>query len=144
MYIFLNSGKFDFRGAELSLMADLARNLSGRVFYTYLDPKDRTKGRPGQKVDMSLRLSTDRMFVALAGQYVTDYYAADRSLDRIPSYIVLNARADVRLSKVLSVFIEANNLFDADYRIFADLSGTAAGLYLMPGRNLSLGLRAGI
>ncbi len=143
-FIFLNSGKFDFRGAELSLRADLARNMSARVFYTYLDPKDRTKGRPGQKIDLSLRFSTDKIFAVFSGQYVTDYYAADRSLDRIPSYLVLNSRADVRLSKVLSVFIEANNLFDADYRIYADLSGSAAGLYLMPGRNLSVGLRAGI
>ena len=144
MYIFLNSGKFDFRGAELSFRADLSRNLSAIAFYTYLDPKDRTKGRPGQKVDMSFRFNRNRIFAVLAGQYVTDYYAADRSQNRIPSYFVLNARTDVRLSKVLSLFIEANNLFDANYRIFADLSGTAAGLYIMPGRNLNFGLRAGI
>jgi iron complex outermembrane receptor protein len=143
-FIFLNSGTFDFHGAELSLKGDFARSLSALVFYTYLDPKDRTKGRPGHKVDMSLRYNTDRIFAALAGQYITDYYAGDHSRDQIPSYLVVNARADVRLFKALSVFIEANNLFDADYRIYADLSGAAAGLYLMPGRNLNVGLRAGI
>jgi len=138
---FLNTGEFTFKGAEFSLRAEFSQNLSGLLFYTYLDPGEKTRGRPGQKLDFTLRLKEKLFYISMQAQYVTDYFASDFSTNSLPSYFLLNSRLIVNISRALELFLDINNIFDKDYRIYVDLPGIAAGIYPMPGRNLNLGIR---
>jgi len=141
VFKFINTGKFTFKGAEFSLRADFDQNLSGIIFYTYLDPGEKTRGRPSQKLDFSLRLREESFYASIQAQYVTDYFASDFSANPLPSYFLLNSRLIVNISRALELFLDINNVFDKDYRIYVDLPSIAAGIYPMPGRNLNLGIR---
>jgi len=138
---FLNTGEFTFKGAEFSLRAEFNQNLSGILFYTYLDPGEKTRGRPGQKLDFTLRLREKLFHISMQAQYVTDYFASDFSTNSLPSYLLFNSMLIVNISRALELFFDINNIFNEDYRIYVDLPGIAAGIYPMPGRNLNLGIR---
>lgn len=138
---FMNTGEFVFKGAEFSVRADFSPNLSAILFYTYLDPGEKTKGRPGQKFDFSLRFREKSLYVSLQAQYVTDYFADDFSLNLLSSYFLLNSRLNIKVSPALELFLDINNILNKDYMIYVDLPGLAAGTYLMPGRSLNLGIR---
>lgn len=142
MWKFQNVGEFEFKGLETSLRAQMGGGLSGRISYTYLDPGEKTKGRPGDKLDLDLRYARDRVAVYLNGQYVTDYFAADNATQGIDDYFVANAKLSYELIRGLQAFLAVDNLLDEDYVIYADLPGGAAGLYTMPGRMVHLGLTA--
>jgi outer membrane cobalamin receptor len=141
MFQFANIGKFNFKGAEFSMRAAFSNSFSGMLFYSYLDPGDNTKGRPGQKWDFSLRFSEDSFYVFLQAQYVTDYFASDFSEKALPSYFLLNSRVIVDVSKNIELHLDLNNIFNEEYSIFVDLPGIATGNYPMPGRNLNIGLK---
>ncbi len=136
---FQNRGEFTFYGAELNMRAALSRSFSAFLFYTYLDPGEKTKGRAGQKWDFSLRFENDDVFASLQTQYITDYYAEDFAQYRLPSYFLLNLRFEVNALSFLGIFVEMNNILDKDYLIYVDMPGIEAGPYPMPGRSLNIG-----
>lgn len=138
---FENRGEFTFQGLELSLRADISSGISALLFYTYLDPGEKTRGRAGQKWDFSLRIEKRLFFASLQAQYVTDYYAHDFSLSALPSYFLLNSRFEMNILSFLDLFFEINNILNSSYMIYVDLPGMAAGAYPMPGRNFNLGIR---
>ena len=140
-FIFANTGDFSFSGVETELEVLFNRYFSGYVSYSYLDTGDLTKGKPGQKFDVSLRLKKKKFSTTLQGQYVTDYYAADRSEQPIPSYFILNSRVIISLLKGIDLLVDVNNVFNKDYLIFGEFPGLTAGLYRMPGRNVQVGVR---
>jgi iron complex outermembrane receptor protein len=139
MFEFQNRGEFAFSGVELNLRAALSHSLSALLFFTYLDPSEKTKGKAGQKWDFSLRFEDDELFASLQTQYVTDYYAEDFSRALLPSYFLINLRLEVNTLSFLGLFIEINNILDKDYLIYVDMPGIAAGSYPMPGRSLNAG-----
>lgn len=141
LFRYQNIGEYEFTGAELTLHSNISQNLSWYLFYTYLDPGERTKGRPGQKLDLSLRFRQKSFYVSLNAQYVTDYFADDFSSNPLPSYFILNSRFIIDISPALELFLDVNNLFNKDYMIYVDLPSLAAGAYPMPGRNLNFGIR---
>ncbi len=138
---FFNVGKFTFKGMEMNLEAFLSPRFSLLAFFTYLDPGTRTKGRPGQKWDFSLRFKNERLFASLQGQYVRDYYAEDFSKFELPSFFLLNSRIEYEIFSHLYFFTEIQNILDEDYRIYVEMPGVAAGIYPMPGRSFNLGVR---
>jgi len=139
-FLFMNTGKFIFTGAEMGINARFSTKLTSNLFFTYLDPREKTKGRPGQKWDLSLRFEDKALFTSLQAQYITDYFGADHSQNPLPSYLLLNARAAVELSRFINIFLDINNILDTDYLIYLDLPGLGSGSYPMPGRNISLGI----
>ena len=141
LFKFMNTGRISFSGVELEWGAAFSRSLSANVFYTYLNPGEKTKGRPGQKFDFLIRLEQGPVDFTFLAQHVRDYYAADFSWDKLPSYFLLNGRMDIHLSRRLTLLVDGNNLLNKDYRIYADLPGTGAGVYPMPKRAIKLGLR---
>ena len=140
LFLFMNTGKFTFTGAELGIEARFSGKFSSHLFFTYLDPREKTKGRPGQKWDASFRFEDKALFVSLQGQYITDYFSADLSQNPLPSYFLLNARASVELSRFCDIFLDINNILDTDYLIYLDLPGIETGSYPMPKRNVNLGI----
>jgi iron complex outermembrane receptor protein len=140
-FIFKNSGEFDFYGAELELQGDFGRLFSADLSYAFLDPGARTRGRPGQKMDLSLRFRTKILYAALQGQYVTDYFADDGSSNRLPSYFLLNGRVMFQIGRHVEMTVDINNIFAEEYLIFGEFPGLSAGAYRMPGRNIQVGVR---
>lgn len=140
LFLFMNTGKFTFIGTELGLDARFGRKIFARLFFTYLDPGEKTKGRPGQKWDLSFRFEDKAFFVSLQAQYITDYFASDHSQNALPSYLLVNGRLTVELSRSVQLFLDLNNIFDTDYLIYLELPGLGTGAYPMPKRNVNLGI----
>ena len=138
---FMNTGKFSFKGAELGLRSDFSEMISVLVFYTYLDQGKHTKGRPGHKLDFSLRVKKGFFYGSLQAQHVADYFAADDSQKPLPSYLLFNSRLNVKVTSFFELFLDVNNILNEDYMVYVDLPGIDSGAYPMPGRNLHLGLR---
>jgi iron complex outermembrane receptor protein len=139
-FLFMNTGKFTFTGAELGINARFGTKLTSRLFFTYLNPQEKTRGRPGRKWDLSLQFKDKLLFASLQAQYITDYFGADHSQNPLPSYLLVNARAAVDLSRFINIFLDINNILNTDYLIYLDLPGLGSGSYPMPQRNISLGI----
>ncbi|MCK4765523.1 MAG: TonB-dependent receptor [Candidatus Aminicenantes bacterium] len=141
LFIFSNTGEFSFFGIETELDAPVTRFLSSRISYSYINYGNYTRGKPGQKVDFSLRFGKKKFFALLRGQYISDYYADDLSKNPISSYFLLDSRLIFPVTENLDLILDVNNLFDKDYCIFGEFPGLSAGLYRMPGRNFQVGFR---
>jgi iron complex outermembrane receptor protein len=141
MFLFMNTGEFAFNGFELGLNAAPHANFSARMFYSYMDPGEKTRGRPGHKLDGSFRFHWKTVSASLNAQYVADYYAGDFSTVRIPNYFLLSGRLGWRFLPAWEIFLNVHNMTDTDYLIYVDLPGMSAGRYPMPGRSLNLGIR---
>jgi len=141
---FRNIGRFAFSGFELGLKADLLPSLTAGGSISLMDTGGLTKGRPGRKIDFDLRWRAGRFQAFLTAQSVSDYYAGDRKTLPISSYTLINGRVEFAVTPKLGLFAELNNIGGEDFWIYADLSGKAAGLYEMPGRNAHFGIRVGL
>jgi len=141
MFKFQNTGEFEFKGVETSLSAKIGTQFSSRISYTYLDPGDKTMGRPGDKIDFMMRYAEERFSVSISGQYVADYFAANNSKERIDNYLIANTRLSYNPTPYVEVFLAIDNILDKEYAIYASLPGGAAGIYSMPRRTFESGLR---
>lgn len=141
LFLFQNTGTYTFRGTEISIRADLLPSLTGQIFYSYLDPGENTRGRPGHKLDFLLRFSRGRFGVSLNSQYVGNYFAGDLSTQPIPDYFLMSTRLKFNVSPAVHLFLDINNVLNEDYLIFVELPGIASGVYPQPGRNFLAGIR---
>ncbi len=138
-YQFQNKGSFSFKGIEAGVIARL-KPLRASISYSYLDPGIHTRARPGSKLDLSAGTTLRGLDADLSFQHVGRYYAEDSSRSEIPSYSTLNARVGYHIMSWLGLFASMDNVLDAEYDTFADLPGSAAGLYRMPGRSFTVGI----
>lgn len=141
MYLLQNTGSFEFNGIELSLAGAWRNGIDARMSWSYLDPGKWTMGRPGQKYDLVLAYRTRRHTLKLTGQHVDDYYAGNDKSDKIDSSTVFDIYIESSVAGGIYAFGGVSNLFDEEYAIFVDLPGGEAGLYEMPGRNFTIGLK---
>ncbi len=141
LFYFENAGSFEFMGGEAVLNLDIHDCLKGRLSYTYLNPGEWTKGRPGGAIDLTVIVTTDNGSFRLTGKRVDDYYASNDHLDPIDSYNTIDFYAETKRIKGLILFAGVENLFDERYALFVDLPGGEAGLYEMPGRTVFGGLK---
>ncbi|MFH1759927.1 MAG: TonB-dependent receptor, partial [bacterium] len=133
MALFENTGEFEFKGIEAGIKAGPFYGLSIKAYYTYLNAGENTRGRPGDKMDVSLRYKWKKLKVSLATQSVFDYFAADSSKEWIEDYTLTNAKVSYTVITGLDVFAALDNMFNTDYAIYANITGDAAGVYKMPG-----------
>ncbi len=143
MMIYANTGDFVFDGLEASLEGNWKYGIGAGVSYSRLDTGEFTRGRPGTKVDFGLFRYGQRWNLRLSGMYVGDYYAGDDSTDPIPSYTVVNIYGEAAVTAGIWAFAAMDNIGDANYSIYADLPSGQAGLYLMPGRMVRVGVKYG-
>ncbi len=136
-----NSGEFRFKGVETGIAGNVGKGFYGRLYYTYLDAGQKTKGRPGNKIDLTLNYRRKVWGFSLVGQYVSRYFAADSSREPIGDYLVLNTALNYRLISGLSAFFAIDNILNRGYEIYADIPGGQAGLYAMPKRSFTLGFK---
>jgi iron complex outermembrane receptor protein len=137
---FRNKGSFTFKGIEAALQ--LRRGpWRGSVAYTLTDFGANTRARAGSKLNVAAGATVKNVDLDVTFQHVARYYAADSSRSEIPAYMTVDFRAGYRLLSWLDLFASVENLLDRQYDTFADLPGTQAGLYRMPGRALTMGLK---
>jgi len=141
---FRNTGRFEFYGVEIGLKAEVPPSLTLGGAFSFLNTGDLTKGRPGKKLDFDARWMSGRIQAFLNVQAVSDYYAGDRKTLPISSYTLINGRVEYSITRSVGLFAELNNIAGETYWIYTDLSGKAAGLYEMPGRNAHFGVRVGL
>lgn len=140
MFLFRNTGEFEFKGIEVGVRARIGNALSARMCYTYLDPGEKTTGRPGDKVDVALRYAWSKLAVSLTTQYVADYYAADDCGKPISDYLVTDVRLSYEIIPGLQASLAVDNVLDKEYEVYAALPGRSAGLFSMPQRTFTTGL----
>ncbi|MFC1501375.1 TonB-dependent receptor [Elusimicrobiota bacterium] len=131
-----NIGEFEFRGFETSFNTKINNRMSGSINYSFLDPGEKTSGRPGDQIGVELKYDNDKIDGIIYGEYVGSYYANDNSANKIDDYIVLNTKLIYNLSKDLDIFAEVNNILNEQYEILND-----NGLYKMPGAALNIGVK---
>jgi len=141
LFIYDNAGMFEFRGVEIGIIARYKNRVMAYIYHSYLDPGEKTAGRPKNKTDVNIRFLHKSLGCAFNGQYVTDYFAADNSQDPIDTYLVINTKLTYALRWGLRPFFAVDNVLNQDYETYANLPGGAAGLYRMPGRTLTMGLQ---
>jgi len=137
---FQNKGSFTFRGVEaaLELRTGPWRSV---VSYTLTDFGANTRARAGSKLNVAAGATVKKLDLDVTFQHVARCFAADSSTLPIPAYYTVDLRAGYPVLAWLDVFASAENLLDRKYDTYADLPGTQAGLYRMPGRALTVGLR---
>ena len=141
MFIFKNAGTFEFRGFEIGIIAKYKDVLSVQIYHSYLDPKEKTTGRPKNKTDASINFSYAPFSCSFNGRYVTDYFAADNSQNSIDDYYVVNTKLTYKLPFGLQPFLAIDNVLNQEYEIYANLPGGSAGLYKMVQRTFTVGLQ---
>ncbi|HTW92171.1 MAG TPA: TonB-dependent receptor [bacterium] len=137
---FQNKGSFAFRGIEAGLQLRTGP-WRGNISYTFTDFGVNTLDRPGSKLDVSAGATIKRLDLDLTFQHVARYFAADSSQSPIPAYYTFNLRAEYGLLSWLGVFASVENLLNRSYDEYVNVPGSQAGLYRMPGRSLSVGLK---
>ena len=136
---FTNSGSFRFRGIEAGLEARTGV-LRASAALALLDAGALTRARPGSKLNLSAGLVLKQLDLDLSATRVSRYFAADSSREPIPDYLTFDARAGFKPLAWLGISAAVENLLDRYYVTFADLPGSGAGLYEMPGRSFTVGL----
>jgi len=111
-FIFANTGEFSFYGSEIEMNVFFLSYFTGNIGFTYLDSGDYTKGRPGQKTDFTLEFQKSKFNAALLAQYVSRYYAANFSKDKVPSYFIMNIHTGFNVLPHLELTLDIRNLFD--------------------------------
>ncbi|MDP2755439.1 MAG: TonB-dependent receptor, partial [Nitrospirota bacterium] len=137
---FQNIGEFEFKGIEAGLNVQFNKELSGSIYYSYLNPGEKTTGRPGDKFDLVLMYTGNKLAASLSGQYVADYFAADKKQKPIGDYFVASAKVSYEIKRGIRPFLAVDNIFGEKYEIYADLPGAEAGLYAMPRTALTAGI----
>lgn len=140
MYKFRNTGEFEFKGLEAGIRTRIMRGLTGQLYYTYLDPGEKTTGRPGNKLDLHLMYARNRGGLSFSCQYVTNYFAADNREEPIDDYFIVYTKLSYKILDALRAFLAVDNMLNREYEIYADLPGGGAGIYTMPKRTFTVGL----
>jgi len=140
MYRFENSGSINFRGAEVAATVAPLPDLQARLSYSYFDPGEKTRGRPGNKLNANIAARLLNTNFTANFEYVGKYYAGNDHTDRIASYTVLDVRVAKTLHHGLGAFFSVKNLLDEDYQVYVEIPGGRSGLYEMPGRRYLAGL----
>ncbi len=137
---FQNKGSFTFHGIEAALQFRRGPWRSSMA-YTLTDFGANTRARAGSKLNVAAGATVKKVDLDVTFQHVARYFAEDSSKSPIPAYCTVDFRAGYRLLSWLDLFASAENLLNQQYDTYADLPGTQTGLYRMPGRALTVGLK---
>ncbi len=138
-------------GAELEFNANLTKQITSRVSYTFLNAKQRKKTEaykekmapfvPSNKINFDLNYRSNfGLKVSINGQFLdkmVNYYS--EGTKKLAKHFTLNAKISQGILENLEIFITGNNLLDTDYKeqfgTYFDDQG-----YPMPGRTIMAGI----
>jgi len=142
-YQFRNSGTYTMKGVEAGLCLAITNSLNIKVAYSYLDLYDKAKGVPQNKFDILLNYHSKPFSATIGGRYLLNYFADDAKTKRLDSEsgtLTAFTRMSYTIWKRVNLFVTINNILNRNYAQYADMPGSGAGVYLMPGIDISGGL----
>ncbi|GBU09959.1 bifunctional enterobactin receptor/adhesin protein [Gammaproteobacteria bacterium] len=133
---YYNLARARMRGVEVSADSQWLDKLSSRIFYTYLEAKDKTNqknllSRPRHHLGASADFQINEKHNLYAD--INYYSQRDTSTVKLDAYFLSNIAYTYQYKKGVALTAKLNNIFDKEYE-------TALG-YGQKGRNGSLGLR---
>jgi outer membrane receptor protein involved in Fe transport len=138
----LNTDSYDITGFETGFDWNPTRRTTFSLYYSHLDPGRYTAGRPGSKWDFSLRRNSGKIMTVVSAQSVSDYFSGDNETSPISDFTVWNLRLNYPSDSNMQVFLSVDNLFDRDYDIYSLQLTGPSGACPMPGRAITLGVKA--
>ncbi|HEY5865483.1 MAG TPA: TonB-dependent receptor [Candidatus Tectomicrobia bacterium] len=127
-----NIGTIRSRGMELISTLGPFRDVSLSLGYTYTDAQvtenrddptlegNRVEGAPVHIVTFSTTYHRPRgLQLTLRGRYLSEQFQDTSNETRLPGHVVIDASASYPVTRHLTVFLFANNLFDEDYVVDA-------------------------
>lgn len=137
-FIFRNTDEFDFKGIELGTYVKRGEKLTAQIYYSYLNPGEKTQGRPQSKFSFQTRYEPENFTFSISGQYIWNYYAEDNHKSPIDDFLVLNWKLSYAITSGIKAFLGCDNLLNENYTIYVDLP-SGSGLYSMPPRVFTFG-----
>jgi vitamin B12 transporter len=130
------SGSADSKGVELTAAMDLTSSLTASAAYTYTDARTGDGGRRERIPRNDLALAIDGVHgrfgygadARLVGGYFDDTAnVVTESFEE--DFVVVNAHADYEISDAASLYLRAENLFDAQYQTARGFSTADRAFY---------------
>jgi vitamin B12 transporter len=137
---YINIGKAESKGTEISIQARLANEFVFNASYTKLEAKDKLKNsyllrRPKDKVTASLSYSFFKKWsINLSFLYIGKRDDADFSTwpypqVTLPSYTLFNASASFDLSSHIQIFSRFDNILDKKYEMILGYGTPSFSVY---------------
>ncbi|QKF67218.1 TonB-dependent receptor [Arcobacter venerupis] len=131
---YLNGGKSEHKGMELTLFSNLTEDISSKIAYSYSKHNfvDDDNYKDNEMAEAPNHTGNFRLFynpyfmkkLTLMGeiQYVGDYYMNNENTKKYSGYEVGNVKGTYNLSKSLSIFGKVTNITDKKYATSASSS----------------------
>lgn len=131
---YLNGGKSEHKGMELTLFSNLTEDISSKIAYSYSKHNfvDDDNYKDNEMAEAPNHTGNFRLFynpyfmkkLTLMGeiQYVGDYYMNNENTKKYSGYEVGNVKGTYNLSKSLSIFGKVANITDKKYATSASSS----------------------
>lgn len=118
-----NSGKIDNCGIELDASCRLSPGWTAQANYSWLHMEHPVLASPEHKLYAGLGYRKGRWDVSTGMQYVkglyTDVVVAGNGAFRQEDFVLWDARADFRVSRLLSLYVRGENLLAQRYEVVA-------------------------
>jgi outer membrane receptor protein involved in Fe transport len=124
---YLNGGKSEHKGIELTLFSNLTEDISSKIAYSYSKHNfvDDVNYKDNEMAEAPNHTGNFRLFynpyfmkkLTLMGeiQYVGDYYMNNENTKKYTGYEIGNVKGTYNLSKSLSIFGKVTNITDKKY-----------------------------
>lgn len=100
--------------------------------YSFLDADELTFAAPEHKIDAGIGYRYEGLNASLSTEYVHRLFGANFHRDRLPDYLLLDAKLSYKINRYFDPFIQIKNLTNKDYELEKD--------FPMPGTNVYGGL----
>lgn len=115
----VNIGKIENKGLEITSSYKATGSLSFSANYSYLNMKHKILASPEHKLYISGNYVLDRWSFSSGVQYVGNIYTTVNPDPVKESYFLWNARANVKINNIVSLFLKGENLLNQKYEINA-------------------------
>lgn len=115
----VNIGKIENKGFEITSSYKATGSLSFSANYSYLNMKHKILASPEHKLYISGNYVLDRWSFSSGVQYVGNIYTTVNPDPVKESYFLWNARANVKINNIVSLFLKGENLLNQKYEINA-------------------------
>lgn len=129
----MNSGAFIHRGIEFLSRYFPTEDLSLTASYSFIEPGKETANNPKNKFYIGANYSLNNFEFNVNLKQISNIYGDLNSQMPLPNYTLCNAKVSFKPSSMFTVFLSAENIFNAEYQILYD--------YPMPKATFFTGLK---
>ena len=127
-----NTGSFTNKGLELQTKFKASKNLNFLLNYSFLDASETVLFAPEHNLGFQTRYTFKKLSVQAGLQHISGLNIPSQTENDQENYTLLNARISLEATPWLQLFINGDNLLDAEYQVESE--------YPMPGINILGGI----